>query len=227
MSRFARVVIPGCPHHITQRGNARREVFFSRSDRHVYLGLLRQYAEHYALENLGYCLMTNHVHLVVTPTAPNSPGRTLREVNMRYAQYRNAFEQSCGHIWQGRFFSCPVDPSRLGTVMRYVELNPVRAGLVAEAAQYEWSSAVAHLGGPDRSSLLAMEDWAGWWPSPEWALVLQSGAEESAAIREATYSGRPLGSDEFVEQLERSLDRRLKRGQPGRPRGEPRTGQRM
>jgi len=169
-------------------------------------------------------VMTNHVHLVVTPLASTSPGQTLREVNMRYAQYRNAIERTSGHVWQGRFYSCPIDPVRLGAVMRYVELNPVRAGLVARAEQYVWSSAAAHLGGPDTSRMLAMDEWADGWSWRDWADVLRSGAEEAPAIREATYSGRPLGSEEFVERLERFLDRRLKRGSPGRPRAEAGRG---
>ena len=224
MPRFARVVIPGCPHHITQRGNARRAVFFTRADRQVYLGLLKQYAELYALDVLGYCLMTNHVHLVVTPLACTSLGKTLREVNMRYSQYRNAIEQANGHLWQARFYSCPIDPTRLDTVMRYVELNPVKAGIVTEAERYPWSSAAAHLGGSDRSNMLAMTDWFEDWTGRKWAQVLRSGADESVAIREATYSGRPLGSDAFVERLEQFLDRRLRRRPPGRPRGEGKGG---
>jgi len=170
--RFARVVVPGCPHHITQRGNARRDVFFTGSDRRVYLGLLKQYAQEYALEVLGYCLMTNHVHLIVIPGTSTSPGKTLREINMRYAQYRNAIERASGHLWQGRFYSCPIDPARLGTVMRYVEPNPVRAGLVAGAEQYDWSSAGAHLGRRDTSGSLATERGAEYWSCQEWAEVL-------------------------------------------------------
>ena len=136
MPRFARVVIPLCPHHITQRGNERRDIFFTPVDREVYLGLLQQYAEHHSVAVLGYCLMTNHVHLVLIPAHASSLAKLLREAQMRYSQYRHAVERGNGHLWQSRYYSCPVEPDRLGALMRYVELNPVRAGLVREAYLY-------------------------------------------------------------------------------------------
>lgn len=218
MPRFARVVVPEYPHHITQRGNERRDVFFTSGDRHVYLGLLEEYAELHEVEILGYCLMTNHVHLVLLPHRAESLAKLLREVQMRYSQYRHAVERGNGHLWQGRYYSCPVEAERLGSVMRYVELNPVRANLVEDAVQYPWSSARGHLGGTDH--LLSMGDWRRCWTSEEWRSVLSSGSEESTAIREATYGGRPLGSQEFVERLEAYSKRSLKRGLPGRPRKE-------
>ena len=205
MPRFARVVVPQCPHHVTQRGNVRRDIFFTAADRRVYLGLLKQYAALYQLDVLGYCLMTNHVHLVVIPAAEVSLAKAMREINMRYAQYRNAIEHGNGHLWQSRYYSCPVDPARLGSLMRYVELNPVRARLVPAAAQYEWSSARAHLGGEDTLNLLAQAEWKRCWTSDEWARILDAGDEERDGIREATYAGRPLGSSEFVEELEKFL----------------------
>lgn len=217
MPRFARVVVPECPHHVTQRGNARRDVFFTNADRHVYLGLLEQYAELYGLDVLGYCLMTNHVHLVLLPYEARGMAKFMREVQMRYAQYRHALERGCGHLWQGRYYSCAVDPRHLGTVMRYVELNPVRAGMVAEASAYCWSSAGVHLG-LERGGIVAMDYWRRCWTEADWAAALQAGEQESSAIREATYGGRPLGSDDFVKTLERKLDRRLVRGVPGRPK---------
>ncbi len=223
MPRFARVVVPQCPHHVTQRGNVRRDIFFTAADRQVYLGLLKQYAALYQLDVLGYCLMTNHVHLVVIPAAELALAKAMREINMRYAQYRNAIEHGNGHLWQSRYYSCPVDPARLGNVMRYVELNPVRARLVPAAAQYEWSSARAHLGGEDTLNLLAQAEWKTCWTSDEWARILEAGDEERDNIREATYAGRPLGSSEFVAELEKFLDRRLKKGSPGRPKTRPVT----
>jgi putative transposase len=137
---------------------------------------------------------------------------------MRYSQYRHALERGSGHLWQSRYYSCPVEPSRLAAVMRYVELNPVRARMVRDAATYEWSSASVHLGNPDNLGLLATKDWNRCWTPEEWHTVLNEGTDDSAAIREATYGGRPLGSEEFVETLELFLNRRLKRGAPGRPR---------
>jgi putative transposase len=134
--RLARIVIPQCPHHLTQRGNERRDVFFAPSDREVYLGLLKKYADFYGAEVRGYCLMTNHVHLVLLPHRAESLAKTLREVQMRYSQYRHAIERGSGHLWQSRYYSCPVDPDSVAAVMRYVELNPVRAHLVSSAAEY-------------------------------------------------------------------------------------------
>ncbi len=144
MPRFARVVVPQFPHHITQRGNARREVFFTDADREVYLGLVQQYTALRGVDVLGYCLMTNHVHLVLMPHVETALAKIMREVSMRYSQFRNAVEHGTGHLWQSRYYSCVIEPVRLASVMRYVELNPVRAGMVARAEEYGWSSARAH-----------------------------------------------------------------------------------
>ena len=224
MPRFARVVVPEFAHHVTQRGNARRDVFFSPADRQVYLGLLQQYSEHYGLRILGYCLMTNHVHLVAVPAHDAALAHTLREVHGRYARYRNAIERSSGHLWQSRYYSCALEAVRLAAVMRYVELNPVRAGLVRSAEDYAWSSALIHLGGADRAGLLELEAWRQEWPTEAWASVLREGAEDAAAIREATYSGRVLGTEGFVAELERRLGWRIAPGKAGRPKKEVAEG---
>jgi putative transposase len=221
MPRFARVVVRQCPHHVTQRGNARRDIFFTDADRRVYLGLLQQYALLRGVEVLGYCLMTNHVHLVLIPSAETALAKLMREVNMRYSQYRNAIERTNGHLWQSRYYSCAVDPARLAAVMRYVELNPVRAGIVIQAEAYNWSSARAHATAErtrQDTDLLALIDWDHCWTAREWAAILQSDSDGAAEIRESTYGGRPLGSAEFVAALERYLERKLTAGKPGRPR---------
>src|SRR5258708_876492 len=218
MPRMARVVVPELAHHVTQRGNARREGFFSPQDRQVYLGLLQEYSAYYALRILGYCLMTNHVHLVAGREHEGSLARTLREVHGRYARYRNAVERSSGHLWQNRYYSCAFEGVRLASVMRYVELNPVRAGIVKSAGDFAWSSALMHLGGADALRLLDLEAWRREWLPEEWAQWLLEGAEETAVIREATHTGRVLGSESFVAELELKLERRLAPGKPGRPR---------
>jgi putative transposase len=210
--------MPQCPHHVTQRGNERRDVFFAASDRDVYLGLLKHYCRLHSVDVLGFCLMTNHVHLVLLPAQADAMAKVLRHAQMRYSQYRHAIERGTGHLWQGRYYSCPVDPDRLGSVMRYVEVNPVRAGMVDSAAEYPWSSAAAHLGGPDPWGVLAMEDWNKCWTPLDWQHLLGSGTDEDAAIRQATYGGRPLGSAEFTRQLEQFLQRPLQRRPPGRPK---------
>ncbi len=217
MPRFARAIVPQCPHHITQRGNERRDIFFSSADREVYLGLLKHNAILYPTDVLGFCLMTNHVHLVLRPHHASSLAKLMRVLQMRYSQYRHALEQGSGHLWQSRYYSCAIEPERLGTVMRYVELNPVRAGLVASADRYPWSSASTHLGAGDRSGLVDLADWQQSWTAKEWARELAAPVEDTAAIRDATYPGRPFGSPEFVARLEQYLKRKLERGRPGRP----------
>ena len=138
----------------------------------------------------------------------------------RYARYRNAVESSSGHLWQSRYYSCAVEGVRLASVMRYVELNPVRAGLVRAAEDYAWSSALIHLGRADRTGLVETEAWLRDWPVEQWALELRGGEPDAAAIREATYSGRVFGSAGFVGDLERRLNRRIAPGKAGRPRKE-------
>src|SRR5437762_425366 len=146
MARLARVIALDVPHHVTQRGNARRYILDSDSDRLVYLDLLRHSCQLYKLSLLGYCLMSNHVHLVVTPRSRDSLALALKDTHGRYATYWNVSHTSSGHVWQGRYYSCPLDLSHLWAALRYTELNPVRARLVSEADAYGWSSATAHCG---------------------------------------------------------------------------------
>ena len=141
---------------------------------------------------------------------------------MRYSQYRHADERGNGHLWQSRYYSCPVEPDRLGALMRYVELNPVRAGLAREPDLYPWSSAAAHLHGGDPQGLLSLSDWRKMrWTPEEWRMILASGRDEAyIMIQDATFSGRPFGSDDFIGRLEAHVCRCLRRGIPGRPRKE-------
>ncbi|MBZ5597354.1 MAG: transposase [Acidobacteriia bacterium] len=132
MARFARVVAVDVAHHVTQRGNARQVILGSDADRMIYLGLLRQYAQLHGLALLGYCLMSNHVHLIAVPQTPDGLAQALKQAHGRYASYWNARRSSSGHVWQGRFYSCPLDESHLWKALRYVELNPVRAALVGQ-----------------------------------------------------------------------------------------------
>ena len=218
MARLARVVIPHLYHHVTQRGNARRDVFYTPADRQVYLGLLKQYSDLYSMRIHGYCLMTNHIHLVAVPEQPNSLSKTLREVHGRYAAYRNAMDRSSGHLWQNRYYSCAFETIRLAGVLRYVELNPLRAGLVRSASDYAWSSAVLHLGGTDPLELVDVKGWWKDWTAEQWARVLSEGSDESGAIREATYAGRSLGCADFLSRLEQQLGRKLTPARAGRRR---------
>src|SRR4051812_26115504 len=159
MARFSRVVLPEVPHHVTQRGNGRQVAFLCDEDRITYVELLRKYSAFHGLGLLGYCLMSNHVHLVVVPHALDSFSQTLKHVHGRYAAYWNAKRSASGHLWQGRFYSCPLEEGHLWEALRYVELNPVRAKLVAAPEQWRWSSAAAHCTGSCSDGWLEMERW--------------------------------------------------------------------
>src|SRR5438477_1231856 len=151
MARIARVVAEGIAHHVTQRGNARQVIFDDPKDRHVYLKLLRGYAQEHRLRISAWCLMDNHVHLLATPETPRALARTLGCAHSDYARYRNVQLASCGHIFQSRYYSCPVEKAAIWRVMAYIELNPVRAGVVESAEHYRWSSARAHVTGRDQT----------------------------------------------------------------------------
>jgi len=220
MARLPRVVVVDVAHHVTQRGNARQVILASGADRLTYLELLRQYSQLYDLRLLGYCLMSNHVHLIVVPGNPLAMAKTLKHTHGRYASYWNARQFSSGHVWQGRFYSCPLGDSHLWTALRYVELNPVRAGMVATADQWRWSSAAAHCGTTPPDSTLEMERWRQAWPAAEWRQYLAAGESPSdqIALRQCTYTGRPLGAPAFVTALEKSTLRLLAPRKGGRPK---------
>ena len=146
MARFARVIAIEVAHHVTQRGNARQSILNSDADKEVYLSLLREKMEEHRASLIGYCLMSNHVHLVMVPHQADALATTLKHTHGRYAAYWNAKYRSSGHVWQGRYYSCPLDRPHLWEALRYTELNPVRAGLVAEAEAWIWSSAAVHCG---------------------------------------------------------------------------------
>ena len=212
MPREPRVVAVGAPHHITQRGNARQDVFTTDSIRRAYLQLLGLHAAASRLRILAYCLMTNHVHIVAIPDTDTSMANTLRHAHGRFSQYWNTERNRIGHLWQNRYYSCPVEESVVGRVIAYVEDNPVRAGLVERAEDFEWSSARAHTATADFGKMLDGEWWQERWSAAEWRAILterMQSAEELRAIREATYSGRPFGSKQFVAGLEERLGRKL------------------
>jgi len=138
------VVAVGCPHHVTQRGNFRRDVFFDDLDRQTYLDLLADSAKEARLRIWGYCLMSKHVHWIVVPERPHAMARTFRVAHSNYSRWLNIRLRRGGHVWQNQFFSCPLDPAHLAYGMRYVESNPVRAEMVESVLDYPWSSARAH-----------------------------------------------------------------------------------
>ena len=219
MPRFARFVMPGCAHHVTQRGNNRQDVFFVDDDRPVYLAVLAQQAEKFGLEVLGYCLMSNHLHLIAVPQQAESLAKAVGRTHFLYTQYVNRLHGRVGHLWQNRFYSCPLDEEHFWEALRYVERNPVRAKLVRRAWRYRWSSAAAHCGQPDRSGLLDMAKWAklsrGW----DWSAALTEPQDDEVVsrLRLGTSRGRPVGSEKFLSKLERLAGRRLRPLAVGRP----------
>jgi putative transposase len=222
MARIARVVVPGCWHHITQRGNRRQSVFFEDADYTLYLQLLAHHTRRCAVRIVGYCLMGNHVHLIAIPPAETALAKSLGRAHVDYARWLNLRRGETGHVWQNRFFSCPMDDWHQWEALRYVECNPVRAGMVSEAPEWRWSSAEAHTSGVDRSGILDMAEWERRWTGGTWREALTQGIEDAALmerIREATRSGRPAAGEGFVKQLEEEQRRCLrprKRGPKGK-----------
>jgi putative transposase len=214
VARIARVVAPGFPHHVIQRGNRRQKVFFSDDDKCEYLNILVKQAEKYGVKFWAYCLMDNHVHLIVVPSTKESLTMAIGETHRRYTRRINFREGWRGYLWQGRFGSCVLDSSYLYNCVRYVERNPVRAKMVGQARDYKWSSAQAHLGMREDHVIsdfyLAreIEDWQRY--------LDESDDEEKIRIfHEYIATGRPLGDDNFVEKLERITGRELKKNKPG------------
>ena len=149
MARIARFVVPGLPHHVTQRGNRRERVFFGDDDYELYRDLLASQCRKQGVACWAYCLMPNHVHLILVPDREEALARALGETHRRYASVVNARARVTGHLFQSRFGSVVMDEEHLAAAARYVALNPVRAKLVARAEDWRWSSARAHCEGRD------------------------------------------------------------------------------
>jgi putative transposase len=209
VTRFARVVVPGGPHHVCQRGNRKVKVFRDDSDRLVYLRLMRDACRKYRTFIWSYTLMDNHVHHIAVPEGEDSLGKTIREAHGDYSKYFNTKYGLVGHVWQGRFKSFPMEWDHCRNAIRYVERNPVRAGLVERAEDYLWSSAAVHCGLRD-DLLLSGEcplvpeipNWSEWLRAPE-------NEKTDEMIRRHTRTGRPLGPQAFLRQLEEKTGRKL------------------
>jgi putative transposase len=215
MARLARVVAPGIPHHITQRGNRRQRTFFQESDYQLYLDLALEWCLQHGVQIWSYCLMPNHVHLIAVPDKEESLCKAIGEVHQRYTRAVNFRMGWRGHLWQGRFHSYPMDESYLLATARYIELNPVKATLVKSPEDYPWSSGRHHLG-LGVSPLVAASPLRNL--VDDWGVFLSSKQEDITRIREirrAERTGRPLGSSFFVENLEKKLHRRLRQMKPG------------
>jgi len=200
MARQARVVAPGYPHHITQRGNRRQPTFFEDRDYRLYLALLREQCAQAGVDVWSYCLMPNHVHLIVVPRDQNGLRQAIGETHRRYTRMINKRMEWRGYLWQGRFASFPMDASYLLDIVRYVERNPVTAGFVNCPADYHWSSARHHLGLRDdplvaRSPLrCAVKDWGVF-------LFVDAHDCERRRTLALPRNGKPLGTAAFVAGL--------------------------
>ncbi len=222
MPRTARIVIAGEPHHITQRGNNRQDVFFVDDDRRVYLDILKEQSDKYGLEILGWCLMTNHIHLIGRPEVVESLAKAAGRTHFLYTQYINRMHRRSGHLWQNRFYSCPLGRSHFWQALQYVEQNPVRASMVRKAWEYPYSSARAHVEGDDPSGLLNLSYWRQISSKLNWREVLEKRQPKPLIeqIRLKTHTGRPLASDSFISKIEKTLNKRLRPLPIGRPKKE-------
>jgi putative transposase len=199
-------------HHLTQRGNHRQIVFFCDAHRELYLSLLREHSLKHYLAVLAYCLMTNHVHVVAVPYRRDSLATAIGRTHQAYARVVQKEMNKTGHLWQNRFFSCPVSADDLWAVMCYVELNPVRAGLTQFPWEWKWSSAIAHITGIDELGLLDWKPWDRFYDGEQWKAFLMSNVMETALpdrVRRATRTGRPLGTEDFSHRLEVISGRKL------------------
>lgn len=218
MPRTSRVVAVGYPHHITQRGNYGQNIFETPKDYLQYLAWLKEYSEKYSFHVWAYCIMSNHVHFVGVPMENDSLARTFNALHQRYSLYFNKKKDVKGHLWQGRFYSCALDERHLHAAVRYVENNPVKAEIVREAHDYQWSSAQAHVfGEPDEilsDGLYMLEE------IDDWAAYLTEKGDETVIknIRRVTKTGLPCGGEAFVKEIEAILDRKLTASPRGRPR---------
>jgi len=214
MARIARVVAPGIPHHIIQRGNRRQITFFTDEDYQEYINLMSEWCAHYEVTIWSYCLMPNHVHLIAVPKTKEGLRKAIGEAHRRYTRRINFREEWRGHLWQGRFASFAMDENYLLAATRYIELNPVRANLVEKAEEYPWSSASAHITGHDDKLVQVA-------PLCErienWKEFLYSGIKDTdiEIIRRHECTGRPLGKKSFLLKLEKELGCIFKKKKPG------------
>lgn len=217
MPRTARLYLIGYPHHITQRSVNKDRVFLEEEDYSFMLECLKNASERGMTDIMAYCLMPNHFHLLAIPKTEGALGRCLHHATFRYAQYFNKKYDRTGRLWQNRYYSTIVDAETyMWTVARYIETNPVRAGLVKSPDDWRWSSAGHHLKGiPDE--ILTRSDWLPESMKDSYKAFLLENSDNDM-IRACTLSGRPIGSDSFISRLETLFNRPFR----PRPRGRPR-----
>jgi len=192
MPRMDRIIVPGAPHHITHRGNNRENIFRSDTDQELYLKILKKYSEKYKLNIMGYCLMSNHVHIIGVPTRKDSIEKVIRIGHMSYTKLFNYKYNRIGHLWHSRYHSCVLDDRHLFAALVYVEQNPVRAGIVNYAWQYPWSSASAHIIGQDVKGVVDFKTWD--FDRENWIENINQYQKDGEVelIRAHTKSGMPM-----------------------------------
>ena len=214
MPRIARIVVPGEPHHVVQRGNRRLPTFFQNDDYFFYIEEMREWCDKHSVEVWAYCLMTNHVHLIVVPGTESGLRLVVGEAHRRFSLRVNRREGWTGHLWQGRFSSFVMDDYHLLAAARYVELNPVRAGIVNDPSEYPWSSAKAHIEGRD-DFLVKVAPLLSRMPAWEAFLGGSEDKDLPATIQRHERTGRPLGSDMFFDRLQSILGKDVRPKKPG------------
>ncbi len=214
MARMLRLVVPGYAHHITQRGNRQMKTFFTQEGYQYYLDLVTEVKDDVGVQVWAYCLMPNHVHLVLVPAYKDSLARLFRAVHRHFTRRINFREKWKGHLWQERFHSFVMDETYLLATVRYTELNPVRAKLCHSPGEWRWSSARAHLTGQDdqivvvKPMLDRIKNWSDY-------LSVEEKASDLTIIRGHAVTGRPVGDEAFVERLEILTGKPLKKRKPG------------
>lgn len=223
MGRIARIVVIDTPHHITQRGNHQQDIFIDDQDRIKYLSWIQEYSAKHGLSILSYCLMNNHVHFIAIPRKHDSFSKVFGIAHTRYSQYFNKKTGLSGHLWQGRFYSCVLDELHTMAAARYVERNPVRAGLVKKPWEWNWSSSPQYVNNlSDKNSIIKLYDILKLInTSPEqWKkfINMDDDKNEIEAIKKHTEAGRPLGNKNFIERLEEKFNKKLSIVFQGRPK---------
>lgn len=216
MPRISRIVAIGFPHHVTQRGVRSMDVFHDDEDRHQYLRFIKEEAERSELDILAWCLMTNHVHFIVIPHMEISLARGFGEAHKRYTRMKNIRDNARGYLFQGRFGSCVLDERHLLAAVRYVENNPVTAGMTRYAWEYKWSSAAYHVGDSKKDILLKSRNLFGLVKN--WRKYLLETTEDNddvPRVKLSTQTGRPAGDHDFVKKIEKLIGRTLQRQKPG------------
>ena len=215
MARLARLVLPGLPYHVTQRGNRRQPTFFEDGDFALYRDFLAEGVRRSGSEIWAYCLMPNHVHVIIVPADCDGLRATFAYAHRRYTGFINARHRWTGHLWQGRFGAVVMDETHLSAAARYVALNPVRARLVDRAEDWAWSSVRAHLAGTD-DGLVTVAPLIQRYGAFNDFLGRDEDQQATRALRRAESTGRPAGSGCWVSELERTTGRALLPRKPGR-----------